>query len=158
MGITRDCDGAGKGGDGILRIIGEHIARRGTVCRVTVVEVEGRSELPGASQPLEPAEMGHNLLARWFSELEGRVLLALCAEPTLTREEIGQRLGEDPEGHLKHVLRNLKNRYLLDSSNSGWTLLVPPGTDHAEYRKELCAFVLQHCPDLKPDGGQGGPT
>ena len=103
----------------------------------------GPTQAPGAPAPPRPAPAPRpsvavlNPDAREFSELQEQILLLLCAERTLTRAEIGAKLNEDPEGHLKAVLRNLKDRYWLDSSNNGWTLDVPPDTNPGDYRKAL---------------------
>ena len=134
-----------------LEIIAAELVRTGRACRVTVTNTVVELAPPvataaAAPEPVRPSAPG-NPEGRLFSEFEVRILLLLCKEPSLTRVEIAGQLGENPDNAIRFILKNLVDRYVLDSGPNGYTLHIPEGKEPAAYRQELAGRLVAEAAD-----------
>jgi hypothetical protein len=77
-----------------------------------------------------------------LSPLTYRVVRLLCVVGWMSREEIAQRLGEQPDGKLGPLLTDLAERHLLESSpRKGYHLAIPESAEPEAFRARVIAWI-----------------
>lgn len=86
--------------------------------------------------------MPFNQRWRYLSPLTLRVVQLLCREGWLSREEIAEKLHENPEGDIRPLLTDLAKRGILESSGrKGYHVDIPEEADPDTYRRQLLEWL-----------------
>lgn len=123
----------------------EHLASLGLPPQPFVVAVEAGDDVhritcrcwpapcPGTPCTVPRDSPESENLGLWLSPLERRIVEALSSGEWMPTRQIAQAIGEDGDGDIRAILRNLVERQILESLTAkGFRLCaiycVPPGT------------------------------
>jgi hypothetical protein len=95
----------------------------------------------------------------YLSPVTTRVVRLLCASGWLTREEIADQLGEQPDGDLRPLLSDLVKRGILESSpRKGYMVAMPDDTDPEMFRRQLLATLPEDAPSPRRARASGAAS
>lgn len=87
----------------------------------------------------------------WLSPLAIRVVRLMCGVGWMPREEIANKLGEQPDGKIATLLTDLVERNVLESSGrKGYHLAIPTEADPEAYRAKLLVWLEMQCRPITP--------